>query len=474
MDPSAATFLTALAGVLAVVCLWRSHVANRRFRLIEVLPTSRTQGVFIGLVELKGTAEGEPFITYLTEQECLHYSWSVSEEWRRTVTETYRDQQGRTQTRQRVESGWTTVAHGGESRPFYLKDDTGAVLIHPEGAEIRPFRLMSERVTAGDPLYYGKGPAGGIMHSTGVRQFVEDGIPLHAQVFIVGQARERQDLVAAEVAAAPGVPLYLVTTEEEAQVLKRYGRSRDGLGFLGLALASGCGHGLGWLAQLSPPWPAVGAGLVYLAVWGLTWVWMLFNSLVDARNRVRQGWSLMEVQLKRRHDLIPPLVAAVDGLRIHEKDVTEAVADLRRQQQATAPGVSGPDYHGTATRLTVLAEAYPVLKTSEAFLGLQRALTETEQRIALARDYFNGVASAYNTRLEVFPESLLARLFGFTGQPLLEAAEFERAAVSLTEAPLAAGAVADGKRLPESPPPLPGFGGTGQVAGLDGATERKN
>jgi hypothetical protein len=150
---------------------------------------------------------------------------------------------------------------------------------------------------------------------------------------------------------------------------------------------------------------------------------------------VRQGWSLIEVQLKRRHDLIPPLVAAVDGLRLHEKEVTEAVTALRQQQQATPPGQPGPEYHGAAVRLAVLVERYPALKTSDAFLRLQHSLTETEQRIALARDYFNDITTAYNTRLEVFPDSLLARRFGFTPQPLLEAADFERAPVSMHHPP---------------------------------------
>ncbi len=197
-------------------------------------------------------------------------------------------------------------------------------------------------------------------------------------------------------------------------------------------LGAGSGYAVGVVAGWEPVWTAVGAGAAYLSVWGTTWVWMLFNSLVDVRNRVRQGWSLMEVQLKRRHDLIPPLVAAVDGLRLHEGAVTEALADLRAQQEATAPGLAGPDPRGTAAKLAVLAEAYPILKTSDAFLRLQKSLTETEQRIALSRDYFNDIATAYNTRLEVFPESFLARVFGFTQQPLLAAAEFERAPVRVS------------------------------------------
>lgn len=474
MDPSMAVFLTALAGVLSVLCLWRSHAANRRYRLVDALPTSRTQGVFIGLVELKGTAEGAPFTSFLTGLPCLVYSWSISEEWRRMVTETYRDQDGKMRTRQRMESGWTTLADGGESRPFYLQDDCGAVLVHPAGAEVRPFRLLSEQVDPSHPLYYGKGPPGSIPSSTGVRLFVEDGIPLHSRIFVVGQARERQDMVAAEVAAAQDVPLYLVTTEEETQVLNRFGRSRDGLGVLGMLLAAACGYGTGVLAGLPPEWTAAAGAGVFLVFWGLTWVWMLFNSLIDVRNRVRQGWSLIEVQLKRRHDLIPPLVAAVDGLRLHEKEVQEAVAELRAQARATPPGQPGADYHGTARRLTVLAEAYPVLNTSEAFLRLQQALTETEQRIALARDYFNGITTAYNTRLEVFPDSLIGRMFGFARQPLLMAEDFERAAVSLA-IPVPAAAEEAGKlepasAFPSSPaqnPPMPVSGAAPDSSGLE-------
>lgn len=432
MDADGAIILTIITGIGAVSCLWAAHAANRKFRLVEAMPTSRAQGVFIGLVELKGTAEGEPMVSFLTETECLLYKWSVSEEWRRTVVETYRDQEGRTRTRNRVESGWTTLAQGGEARPFYVRDETGAVQVRPEGAEVRPQQLLSETLTSVDGMYYGKGPMGEVPHSTGRRRFEEDGIPLHAEVFVVGQARERGDVVAAEVAEAPGVPMYLVTTEGEAAVLQRFGRSRDWMGFLGLLLGMGCGFGVGVWSGWEPVWTAAAAVAVYLSAWGATWVWMLFNSLVDVRNRVRQGWSLMEVQLKRRHDLIPPLVAAVDGLRLHEGAVTAAVAELRAQQEATAPGVAGPDPHGTAATVAGIAEAYPVLKTSDAFLRLQKSLTETEQRIALSRDYFNDIATAYNTRLEVFPESMLARVFGFTQQPLLAAAEFERAPVQVS------------------------------------------
>src|SRR6187401_1210128 len=108
-------FLIAGIGLLALLFLWLSHHANRRRRLISALPTSQVQGVFVGLVELKGTAESEcPFIAFLSEQQCVLYSWSVSEHWQRMVTETYTDSDGKSRTRTRMESGSTTVDSGGE------------------------------------------------------------------------------------------------------------------------------------------------------------------------------------------------------------------------------------------------------------------------------------------------------------------------------------------------------------------------
>jgi hypothetical protein len=102
--------------------------ANRRRRWIDDTPTSKTTGVFIGLVEVQGTAEAEqPLTSHLAGQPCVYYSWSAEESRPRTVTETYTDSQGRTQTRTRRESGWTTVAQGQQETAFYLKDDLGVV-----------------------------------------------------------------------------------------------------------------------------------------------------------------------------------------------------------------------------------------------------------------------------------------------------------------------------------------------------------
>jgi hypothetical protein len=139
------------------------------------------------------------------------------------------------------------------------------------------------------------------------------------------------------------------------------------------------------------------------------------------------------VQLKRRHDLVPRLVAVVAGLAQHERSVQELLAALRAQA-TIAPGAErgeGSLLEALAPRLVALREAHPRLVAQEGFLALQRELADTETRIALARAYYNDIASAYNTRLLVVPDRYAAALSGLRPEPLLSAEGFERAAVEV-------------------------------------------
>jgi hypothetical protein len=427
-----APFIPWIGVALAAGLLLLSLRAGRRKRLIDDTPTSKTTGVFIGLTEVKGTTEvASPLVSYLAASRCVQYAWSVEEHWRRTVT--YTDSKGRTRTR--TESGWTTVASGGEMIPFYLKDDEGVILVQPHGAEIEAKPVFSETCGRAHPLYYGKGPAGGIMNSTGRRRFTEKAIPLHTPLYIIGHARERQDVVAPEIAHDKDGHMFLISTRSEERISRGYGWAYWLWGIGGLVLLV-----LGFVirdnsAGLDPatrlPWYLLAADGFVLA-WAVGWVWMAFNSLIGLRQRVRQGWGALDVQLKRRHDLIPNLVNVVKGLRDHESTLQEQLADLRSQGGATAPGESGPDFHGVTRTLIAVAEKYPELKAQGSFLELQRELVNTEQRIALARGYFNEIATFYNTRLEIVPDRFLARLANLQPQPLLAATDFERAPVEVT------------------------------------------
>ncbi len=417
-----------VASVIALLCLWGSMAARRKRRLIDDLPTSKAHGVFIGFVELNGTAEApRPLRSVLAAVECVTYEWSCKERWSKTVS--YTDSKGNRRTRR--ESGWTTVAEGNEAIPFFVRDDTGEVLVRPDGARVEMETVFDVEVEPDDPLYYAKGPQEAISHSDEIRQFTETAVPIGTRLYVVGQARERDDIVAAEIAHDKDAPLFLITTRAEKSISLGLRWQAIGWDIASLlAVAGGVifaildGRGM---VDPSDPAPYLIAGGAWLVAWTLTWAITAYNSLVNLRQRVRQAWSLVEVQLKRRNDLIPNLVEAVRGFRDYEKTLQTELADLRTQLQATPPGRPGPDPHAILPAVRTLAERYPELKAQESFLALQEELSDTEQRVALARAYFNDIATFHNTRLEIVPDRWVARLAGMKPRALMTADDFERA-----------------------------------------------
>jgi LemA protein len=160
-----------------------------------------------------------------------------------------------------------------------------------------------------------------------------------------------------------------------------------------------------------------------------------YNGLVKVRNRIENGWAQIEVQLKRRHDLIPNLVETVKGYAAHESKTLEAVISARNQAMS-AKGVAGTAasenaLSGTLKSLFALGEAYPDLKANQNFLNLQEELSSTEGKIAYARQYFNDEVRAYNTKVQSFPTNLVANQFGFKEREYYEAAESERGPVNV-------------------------------------------
>jgi hypothetical protein len=405
----------------------------RRKRLIDDVPTSRTQGVFIGLAELKGTAETEmPLTSYLAGTRCVQYAWQVDEHWSRTVHETYTDAKGHTHVRTRTESGWTKVAGDSQSIPFYLKDDTGVIRVVPEGATIHSITVFNETCSPNSDLYYGKGPTHGVPNSTHRRRFHETALPLRAMLYVMGQARERKDVVAAEIANDKDAPMFVISTRTEKQLSTSHARWFWIWLILGLALAMGGTVGWSMLVKASIAWqPLVAAAGGFIVALLLGWVWAVYNSLINLHHMVEQGWSQVDVQLKRRYDLIPNLLETVRGYRAYESEIQKLLAEMRTQTEATPPGVAGPDFKGIAPMLNVIVERYPELKANESFLRLQQALVDAEQRIALARDYFNNIATFYNTRLDIIPDRFVAALARLRPQTLMAAADFERAPVQV-------------------------------------------
>ncbi len=169
--------------------------------------------------------------------------------------------------------------------------------------------------------------------------------------------------------------------------------------------------------------------LAIIVVAGLFLVSM-YNRLVTLRQRVREAWSDIDVQLKRRYDLIPNLVETVKGYAAHEKGVFESVTQARAN--AIAAGASGsPEQRAQAENVLTgalrsvfaVAEAYPQLQASQNFRDLQENLTATEDKIAFARRFYNGNVRDYNTGLGTFPTNILAGMFGFTAEQYFELAD---------------------------------------------------
>jgi LemA protein len=156
----------------------------------------------------------------------------------------------------------------------------------------------------------------------------------------------------------------------------------------------------------------------------LVWIAFAYNRLVRDRNRVAQAWSDVDVQLIRRHDLVPRLVEIAKGYAGYERALLESLAELRaRGAREAAPGPRGAVESSLGKelqQLVAVVESYPDLKASQNFLELQRALADTENQIQFARRYYNGAVTAFNTRIDRFPDLLIAHLFRFPHSDLFE------------------------------------------------------
>ena len=165
-------------------------------------------------------------------------------------------------------------------------------------------------------------------------------------------------------------------------------------------------------------------GLIVLIVF---WLIAVYNSLIKLRNRTNEAWSDIDVQLKRRYDLIPNLVETVKGYASHERELFEKVTQAR----TAAMGAQTMEEHGKAENmlagalksLFAVAENYPDLKANENFLELQRELSDTENKIQAARRFYNGNVRDLNIKIETFPNNLMAEMFGFKKREFFEIEE---------------------------------------------------
>ena len=172
---------------------------------------------------------------------------------------------------------------------------------------------------------------------------------------------------------------------------------------------------------------------------GLIWI-LIRNSMIGARNRVDEAWSGIDVQLKRRHDLVPNLVETVKGYATHEREtfekVTEARADAMKAQGPREAGAAEGRLTAMLGDLRAVAENYPELRATENFQQLSRNLSELEDEIQASRRIYNSNVQSYNTKIQVFPNSLIANSGGFTPREFFEitdASEREAPSVSFSQ-----------------------------------------
>jgi LemA protein len=168
------------------------------------------------------------------------------------------------------------------------------------------------------------------------------------------------------------------------------------------------------------------AVLVLLAVVALLAVWIIisYNRLVSMRNQTLNGWRQIDVQLKRRHDLIPNLVNAVRGSMDFERDTLTAVMEARSRALTAAGPADAAQKEGQLSqalgRLLAVAENYPALKSNDNVKMLQEELSATENKVGFARQFYNDIATSFNTAQQVFPANLFAAAFGFKPAELFE------------------------------------------------------
>lgn len=173
----------------------------------------------------------------------------------------------------------------------------------------------------------------------------------------------------------------------------------------------------------------IGGVVVVLGLWAL----FTYNAFVRLKNQVENAWSQIDVQLKRRTDLIPNLINTVKGYAKHERETLDSVTQARAQMMDAQESGNTKDVaeaenmlSGTLKSLFAVAESYPDLKANSNFLQLQEELTGTENKVSAARQYFNDMVMSFNTKLQSFPASIIGNMFGFKEEEFFEIPEEQK------------------------------------------------
>ncbi|MBP04048.1 MAG: hypothetical protein CMA72_04610 [Euryarchaeota archaeon] len=286
---------------------------------------------------------------------------------------------------------------------------------------------MSRSCSPSDPLYHRKGPVGAIANSTHRRRFSESSLSPGDELYVLGSAKLREDVAQPMIAKNKEARYFVISSKSEAQII----RSKSLRAFFiflfsffialtvpVVAITAETGMEPQEVFVQYPEW-VVFSGLVFLAVAGLFYLSLLYNGLISVRNRLTHALGLIEIQLKRRYDLIPRLLECVKGISEYEREVHELVASTRSSAvggTGRGAGEIGEEMNqgaGLVGGLFALAESYPNLGADQNYASFMKELVDTEDRIALARVFYSDSLLAIQDRLLTFPDVLVAKWFRF-------------------------------------------------------------
>jgi LemA protein len=410
------------AGLLATVVAW---LVDRRRRAYTDVPTTPAAAVFAGRNEVVGRAWArEPLESHRTRTPVIWWRYLLEEERTHTRMVTSTDANGNSHTRTETYEQWHEVDERTDAlATFEVVDATGSVPVRLDGAHIDGRPLLEREFRAEDE---DQGWLSRLVDDrTGRYRETEDAIAIGDPLFVVGEA------VLDETSSAPVLAGdVLVSTRSEASRTGWLGSGAIALTLLGLS-ATGVGLAL-LVARGDTPGPRSIALGVVVPLAGLLGAWtaITYNRLRLLAQSIDRAWSLIGVQLQRRHDLIPDLAAAVSAHAAHERTLLDTVTLLRWDASATGDvrALSREAVQQTEEIRLVLArsEAYPELTADESFLRLQRELADTESRIAGSRTFYNDTLTLLRDRSQAVPANLVARFLTFRSRELIPADGFER------------------------------------------------
>lgn len=477
-----------MCGVVALVLGWLCLSSWRKKWTIDDTPTSTCRGVFVGRNEVVGQAVPlyQPIVTPFTQTPAVWFSWEL-ERYQKSGDD----------------SEWVTVEKRSTAAPFWIQDQTGRVLIRPRGADLEPVRGLCEELDRGfappysrwqlrqwvlvgedvverqrsmadtsfalaptvDGGWFDNTPdtANPISSLSGKYRVTEQAIAAGAPIYLMGTARPRTDATGLEFSGDDDL---LVSTKSEAQVASSNGWTARLCG-LGCLLMTAIFVGTASDALFDEVKWFLVIWALGLEVGGLFLITLLrnYNRQVEVKEQAAKAWSLIDISLQRRSELMPNLVEVVKGYGEHEREVQAAVAELRAvptppptetlPSDATLAHAQTTDQSMKAAAQTTvaLAESNPNLKADSVYVDLQARIADAEESVASARGFYNDAIEVLRTRRTQFPGSLFARFVEVPSWNLFEADEAARFVPSVATAPSAAPEIDHAAPPPPSPPP---------------------